>query len=34
MGIVKFSMWLNIPRQYIGDLYVVVSIILGIFSKD
>ena len=34
MGIVKFSMCLNIPSKYIENLYVVVSIIVGIFSKD
>ena len=34
MGIVKFSIWLNIPNKYIEDLYVIVSVIVGyIFRK-
>ena len=34
MGIVKFSIWLNIPNKYIQDLYAIVSVIVGyIFRK-
>ena len=32
MGIVKFSIWLNISSKY-RDLYVIVSVIVGIFSE-
>ena len=33
MGNVKFSIWLNIPSKYIKDLYVIVFVIVGIFSE-
>ena len=33
MGIVNFSIWLNIPSIYIEDLYVTVSVIVGTFSE-
>ena len=33
MGIVKFSKWLNIPSKYIEDLYIIISVIVGIFSE-
>ena len=33
MGIVKFSIWLDIPRKYIDNFYVIVSVIMDIFSE-
>ena len=34
MGIVKFSIWLDIPSKYLEDFYVNVSVIVvGILSK-
>ena len=34
MGIVKFSIWLDIPNKYMEDLYVIVSVIVDyIFRK-
>ena len=34
MGIMKFSIWLDIPSKYIEDFYVIVSVIvLGTFSE-
>ena len=33
MGIVNFSIWLNIPSIYIEDLYVTVSVIVGTLSE-
>ena len=33
MGTMKFPIWLNIPSKYIEDLYVIVSVIVGIFSE-
>ena len=33
MGILKISIWLNISSKYIQDLYVIFSVIVGIFSE-
>ena len=34
MGVVKFSISLNIPSKYIEDFYVIVSVIVvGVFSE-
>ena len=33
MGIVKFSIWLNIRSKYMDYLYFVVSVTVGIFSE-
>ena len=34
MGIVKFSIWLDIPSKYIEEFYVIASVIvMGIFSE-
>ena len=33
MGIVKFSIWLNIRSKYIDYLYFIVSVTVGIFSE-
>ena len=33
MGIVKFSIWLNIPSKHIDYLYVTVSVTVGILSE-
>ena len=34
MGIVKFSIWPDIPSKYIEEFYVIVSVIvMGIFSE-
>ena len=34
MGIVKFSVWPDIPSKYIEEFYVIVSVIvMGIFSE-
>ena len=34
MGIVRFSIWLDIPSKYIEHFYVTVSVIVvGIFSE-
>ena len=33
MGIVKLSIWFNIPSKYTADLYVIVSVLVAIFSE-
>ena len=34
MGIVKFSIWLNIPSKYVECLYVIVTVSVVTFSES
>ena len=33
MGIVKFSIWLNISSKYTEDFYAIFSVTVGTFSE-